>query len=435
MAVGLSAEAMLAESLVSAEEVQGIVDAILDGRSIRDGGKERVSLGVKSVDEALGGGLREGVVSVNCERGGDGLDFSLNVLASCLLQDATATAAVIDTAGNVDVLRIYSIIVSRLNVDVDLVQSLRSSTDCGRQDVGVEELAATVLDRVSIMRVFDFVGVMEAVGEVKEGLEGRKKNDASKEHDEVRMEVVTEPTGPTEEPRERIIADSEGEEEDEMLFDTEVAKTSSSIPVQRLSVEPNVTSPAATTATAATPAQPKQPGPPETKTSFMLIDSLSHALSSHLKKDFPRATNLLTTFLHSLSHLTRTYSLLALIQNPASVPRDPVPPHQSPSINSEPQKIHRQPPAPVSIFASNKLIPALGHVLPVYVDMGLLVSRLPRGKLDAKYAYAGDETGRGVKNKGVKMVGIVEVVAERWEGRGGAWGAFVVSEDGRMGDV
>lgn len=69
------------------------------------------------------------------------------------------------------------------------------------------------------------------------------------------------------------------------------------------------------------------------------------------------------------------------------------------------------------------------------------MSRVPRRRIDARVFYA-DAGGRGVKARtglrmrGVELVGVVEVVADRWGGRVGAWGTFVEGEgEGGMGDV
>jgi hypothetical protein len=62
----------------------------------------------------------------------------------------------------------------------------------------------------------------------------------------------------------------------------------------------------------------------------------------------------------------------------------------------------------------------------------LLVERMPRRKADARVAYGdGGLAGGKVRvGKGVEMVGVVEVVADRYDRRGGAWGTFVEGEKG-----
>ena len=69
-----------------------------------------------------------------------------------------------------------------------------------------------------------------------------------------------------------------------------------------------------------------------------------------------------------------------------------------------------------------------------HVDVGLLVTRVPRRKMDARVFYSdGGGTNRGsmVRNgKGPEMVGVMEVMSDRWGGRVGAWGTFMDSDTG-----
>ena len=92
------------------------------------------------------------------------------------------------------------------------------------------------------------------------------------------------------------------------------------------------------------------------------------------------------------------------------------------------QQTRQEPPPPPSIFASNKEMPALLGMLVPYLDLGLLVKMMPRGKNDARVLYA--EEGMKRERKGVKMVGVLEVVNDRWGGKGGGWGTFMVGERG-----
>lgn len=190
--------------------------------------------------------------------------------------------AVIDTTGNLDVLRIYSIILSQLESDPGLRQAQASAYNA--EESKVEDLTAKVLDRVKIMRVFDVVGVMEAISEISGELEGRtQKLNAGLEDEVAGVSVETEP----DRPQRTVIADSEDEEdeeedEEEMLFDT---------------YETSVAKPKPTSVTQPDPApglhqdpELKLPGTadghPTSKISFVLVDNLAHVLSSLLKKDY-----------------------------------------------------------------------------------------------------------------------------------------------------
>jgi hypothetical protein len=75
-----------------------------------------------------------------------------------LLQHPGSSAAVVDATGGFDVVGVY----------LGVLAGLKRTAG----QAGVEEMAQEILGRVEIMRVFDFVGMREAVGEVRGGLEG-----------------------------------------------------------------------------------------------------------------------------------------------------------------------------------------------------------------------------------------------------------------------
>lgn len=78
---------------------------------------------------------------------------------------------------------------------------------------------------------------------------------------------------------------------------------------------------------------------------------------------------------------------------------------------------------------ANRNVPVLLGFLAPYLDMGLMVERMPWSKNDANAVYV---DGRMVKNVrlGVKMVCVAEVLFDRWGGKGGDWGTFVHGERG-----
>ncbi|KAK8171786.1 hypothetical protein BKA80DRAFT_306464 [Phyllosticta citrichinensis] len=109
-------------------------------------------------------------------------------MSSHLLSSSTAHATLIDTTGTFDVGRLYATILSHVRQRRRLARAqLRNQTATlalalqqqeQRQvdadavsEGGEEEEAAKVLDRVKYARVFDFVGMVDAVTEVRERLE------------------------------------------------------------------------------------------------------------------------------------------------------------------------------------------------------------------------------------------------------------------------
>lgn len=173
------------------------------------------------------------------------------------------------------------LIAARLSAHTDgIPESLRSTLD-PKKGVGIEEVAAMVLDRVKIMRVFDFEGVKEAVDEIKAGLERVEDEEpernivvdlaggGSKRTDPEEKEPVK-----VEKPKRTYVPDSEDEEdgeEDEMLFDTETTATTTTAP------------PVQTTTPDADPSKPTEQ--PST-IKFILIDNLGQVISPLLKKDY-----------------------------------------------------------------------------------------------------------------------------------------------------
>ncbi|KAI1519906.1 hypothetical protein Ptr86124_000274 [Pyrenophora tritici-repentis] len=348
-------------------------------------------------------------------------------LVSSLLQHANSTAAVIDTTGNFDIFRVHTLIVARLSAHVDgIPESLRSLLD-PEKGVGIEEVAAMVLDRVNIMRVFDFEGVKEAVGEIEAALEKvedevERKNVVGLvgEEEEKRMNEREDMPNEPEKPKRTYVADSEDEEdgeEDEMLFNIETIETTTT----------TVAAPPVQIATLnISPSKPLEQQPSTIK--FILIETLAQVINPLLKKDYIQANALSSAFLASLASITHKHNLHTLLINPIIPPRLPSP-TRPPAANAPPPRQRQEPPPIPSVFASNTAVPALMSVLGRYTDLEVLVGKMPRRKGDAKLFYS--ESSR---KQGVETVGVLEVVKDRTEGRNEAWAIFGESDKG-IGDV
>ncbi|OCK76699.1 hypothetical protein K432DRAFT_396221 [Lepidopterella palustris CBS 459.81] len=398
--------------------------------------RKRTGTRCKSVDGELDGGIMEGKGGVCCVSGEKGVGktgLALAFLTSHLLANPTSHAAIIDTTGSFDVVRLYQTIITRLREDVTLRQVQRLTSGAEQPDREGSELereysAAKVLDRVKIMRVFDFVGVSEAVGEVKEELE-RTVRELERVHLPPRAAVV-----PGNREREEV-ADSEDDEDDEdMLFEGSSRLLGLAIPTTlgktRLAVRDH------------TPNQVMEE--PGGKTSMIIIDNITHVLNPLLKSNYVQAHAVLTTFLRTLTRLTHTHTLTTILINAAIAPRNPAtqpsttdrnPPHQQPY----PPPRHATDSTP-SIFASSTAYPALGKTFPYFLDLHLLVSKLPRRRSDARAYYAGMEqssggSGRKRTTGDVQIVNVVEVVSDRWGERVGRWACFQFGEGGEMKGV
>lgn len=107
----------------------------------------------------------------------------MQLMISFLLSHPAREVAVIDTTGSFDVLRFHEALCLRLCGLVD--------------DKSVEEEAATVLDKLKILRAFDFTGLSEAIKELEESLsslaaaseEQNKKNEPCPVQKPVRVEI------------------------------------------------------------------------------------------------------------------------------------------------------------------------------------------------------------------------------------------------------
>jgi hypothetical protein len=214
------------------------------------------------------------------------------MLVDSLIKQPHNTAAVVDTMGNFDVVGIYTGILERLKKDRVVMR--KGAGEEEEEEAKVDDVAAKVLDRVKIMRVFDCVGVREAIAEIRDDLEGRKKNKAGYEtaRDSRRRtpEPVRSPKRPTPEPltpelpKRTVVADSEDEDEDdEMLFDVapppqpEKAAPAVQKPQQNQQLQAN---------NATTPVPAPQQEEPSGKVTFILIDNLAQVLNPLLKKDY-----------------------------------------------------------------------------------------------------------------------------------------------------
>ena len=305
-----------------------------------------------------------------------------------------------------------------------------------------EDVVANILDRVRIMRVFDFDGVVEAIGEIREEL----------------GEVVREPAGsrcphPTfsaekRRPREEV-ADSEDEdggldnEEEDMLYGG-VSKPE--VP----QMAPGTSRPGIEDSESKEVAE-NEGG----KISIVVIDNLTQVLNPLLKSNYVQGPHiplflrvnsirmgyhyltsistahaLLTTFLRSLTDLTHSHTLVTILLNSAFSPRHLPNPSAPPSEHHpNPLPSHQGSDHP-SIFASNRVYPALGRTFTYFLDLHLLLSKLPRRRSDARIYYSNQNADHAKGQRDVEMVNVVEVLSDRWEGRVGQWGAFEFLESG-----
>ncbi|KAI4655048.1 uncharacterized protein J4E79_008113 [Alternaria viburni] len=277
------AEPLFASQLIGDQDLDELLESVCNVNLQHQNGVggNVLQTEVKSLDESFGGGIQSGrVVGVSGEAGAGGSEMCCTLLASSLLQYENSTAAVVDTTGNFDVLRLYTMIVAQLSRRPDIQTSLRVSLNQALE-ISTEDLAAKVLDRVKIMRVFDFVGVREAIGEIRDGIEKKKDLERASSPEETKATLPIEESAQEKPPVEKVpvkrtyVADSEDEEDDEeMLFDSDVTDTTAAHPVQN--PEPTRIEASETINAEIVPGPMK----------IILIDNLAQVLNPLLKKDY-----------------------------------------------------------------------------------------------------------------------------------------------------
>ncbi|XP_014554231.1 hypothetical protein COCVIDRAFT_18005 [Bipolaris victoriae FI3] len=427
------ADPILASSLIDDDDLDDLIDRVYNS-AIKDRKEKKehlIGTGAKSVDEALFGGLESGrVVEISGEAGAGVREVYTTLLVTSLLQNPDSTAAVLDTTGNFDVLRLYTLLIARLSHQPQDILSALCEAVGAESDSKAEDVAAKVLDRVKIMRVFDFEGVVEAVGEVREGLEGGGSGKVIKGKEEALGEERVGVGERKEASKRTFVPDSEDEDEDEeeeMLFEIKAKHglASQGRDTDAVSVpEPGH---------ADTPEQSKKSKSSTLK--FILIDNLAHVFGPLSKTDMNKATSLTSTLLSTLAHLTHSHSLYTLLVTPTTPP--PATRAASPTRGALLHRAHATGPDQAeaipqpSIFSSNKIgagMPGLNGLMGLYSDIRVLISRIPRRKVDARIYY--DEKIDKARKRRVEMVGVLEVVGDRWGGRTGGWGVFAEGRDG-----
>ncbi|KAF2721179.1 hypothetical protein K431DRAFT_346485 [Polychaeton citri CBS 116435] len=333
---------------------------------------QRLPTGSKNIDDMLDGGLNYGECGITCLSIADdcsGRDLVLAFLAHHITSSPAATATIIDTAFSLDVRALYE----------KIVEVLRSADTLS---VEVETKAMEVLDRVRITKVFDFIGLTEAFGELRSELE------ASESLPGDLAAAQTPPRG--------TIADSQDDEE--------LLETDSQGDV--LVASPTTSHPQLVT-TPQKSAHARSYGP-----HLLLVDDIATPAVPLVKANAFEGQALVTSFMRALAHLTRAHSMCSIV------------------INGTASLLPRNRGTEVSptIFASCLLRPALGVTLQWIVDLHLMVHLAPQA---AKDTMMMSEISTGIaRNQQVQTANVVEVLYDRLGSRFQKWAAYRVDEAG-----
>ncbi|CZT25792.1 uncharacterized protein RCC_11461 [Ramularia collo-cygni] len=206
----------------------------------------KISSGVSAIDTALDGGFDVGSVTcITSEPDHGANDLVHGILVAHLLNTPNASATVIDSSHSLDLRRLY--------------KAIEASTKN-------REAAIQVLDRLKIMKVFDYVGLTEAMFELRESLEERAQSPAA------RAPKATIP---------------DSQDDDEEVLDNPP-------PVEELPQEDDVEAP-----------------------NLLIIDSISHVIAPLIKNNYTQGQALLSSLMRSLGHLTRTQNLCTVVLSTA----------------------------------------------------------------------------------------------------------------------
>ncbi len=188
---------------------------------------------------------------------------------------------------------------------------------------GFVDEATTMLDRVKVMRVFDFAGVIEAVGELGEMREGV-------------------PRVPGEAPRK--MRDEIGDSEEELDEEEDP-------PAEQVS---------------------KDAG----QIGLIVVDSITNVVGSLMAKSQTQGHALLASFMRSLHFLTSRHHICTVLTNAAVG-----------LTASSNQEYKRRPEDNVSVFSSTPGKPALGKTFTYLIDTSIFLSTIPKSANDAAIAY------------------------------------------------
>ncbi|MCJ1284195.1 hypothetical protein MMC26_003526 [Xylographa opegraphella] len=294
------------------------------------------STGCATIDAAIHGGFRYGeLISLAGASGMGKTLISLHAIASHLIAHPAGEAAIIDTTGSFSPLRLRDVIVNHLR-QPSAVRYQQSGYVYEKVPVAVDiengeflrTKAIDMLDRVKVMRVFDFAGVIEAIGEAGD-LCGR--SDQSSGKFETRRVQRTE---------ELINCE---DEEDERAREAESFSGG------------NI--------------------------GMIVVDNIANLVSTAMSKNQTQAFALLTHSLRVLSHLTTSSSLCTLLIN--GVVSNTI------STKSSLHGYVYHSSDNVSIFASTSGKPALGRTYTYLVDTSIFLSTIPKTIDDAEIAFGG----------------------------------------------
>ena len=288
--------------------------------------------------------------------------------------------AIIDTNGSFSPLRLRNALAYRIEAKIQRNSYQESGYMYEKRTSALEnskaaimEKATSMLDRVKVMRVFDWAGVVEAISEVKDKME------------EIAQKCENPPVVAFQKRRSKV-----GDSEEELSEDEE------------MQAEPRQES--------VTLGNHQGSEPHSGSVGMIIFDTITNVVSAMIAKSQVQGQALLASFMRSLHHLTSRHHICTILTN-AAVSRNS-------SRNPEYQHGPRD---DVSIFSSTMGKPALGKTFTYLIDTSIFLSTVPKTSDDATIAF-GD--GGGVSSYETAL--ILEVLKDRCGTREGRWAAFEI---------
>ena len=311
--------------------------------------------------------------------------LAYHAIASHLLTHKLGEIAFIDTNGSFSPLRLQNILAYRLEAKIQHNSYQESGYMYEKRTSALEhskeamiEKATSMLDRVKVMRVFDFAGVVEAVSEVNELME-----DIAQQSNKPSIRVLE---------KKDEIGDSEDEPDEEEDLQGESRRESADVSHFQGSASHSG------------------------QIGVIIVDTVTNVVSAMMAKSQVQGQALLASFMRSLHHLTSRYHICTILTNAAV--------GKNSSSNPEYQHGPRE---DVSIFSSTLGKPALGKTFTYLIDTSVFLSTVPKTSNDAYIAFG----ERGETSSYQKAI-ILEVLKDRCGSREGRWAAFEIAAEVKL---
>ncbi|KAF7908184.1 uncharacterized protein EAF01_003939 [Botrytis porri] len=411
-------------------------------------GPARIRTGCQEIDDYVlcagkdnsDGGFERGIVVGLSAADGDestgSRQISLNLIASVLLQHIDLLDAIqksqnesgntskpkvviIDTTGSFNLPLLVKILRSRLlkrrsemRSRNDITMNLNDGRNTDEStEIDIQKEVNALLELVAISRVFDVEGLWEVLSELGRPNDQPGNNGGDQKIPNIIPSRTSKPVERETEPLHKIpdeICDSD--EEDIELTPPPPVKPTTSIP-------------------SSTPTTPE----------ILIIDSM-HYLISHLftHSEKVSAHNLLSLLSRTLHTLTHTQNILTILHNTTI----------STKSNFTTQQPSRQPPPPPplptihSIFSSTAQKPSLGRIFDDFLNLHIMISKLPKKREDAENLYCRDDTSH-FGNEDVAYSFVFEVLRDecpvlgrdrklgrKFGDREQRWGVFEMGDGG-----